>query len=93
MTGETVNVIADFISQDILKQPRSSNGSARRLDASTRLISSGLVDSLTIVDLAIFVEDRFGVKLKPNELNAETFDTLGDLAKLIEARQQAGERR
>ncbi len=83
MTDETVRVLADFISKDILKQ------SKRRLDASTRLISSGLVDSLTIVDLAIFVEDHFGVKLKPGELNAETFDTLSDLARLIEERQQA----
>ncbi len=87
MTDETVNILADFVSKEILKQPRSSNGSARRLDESTRLISSGLVDSLTIVDLAIFVEDRFGVKLKPSELNVETFDTLGDLAKLIEERR------
>ncbi len=83
MTDETVNILADFISKEILKQPR------RRLEASTQLLSSGLVDSLTIVDLAIFIEDRFGVKLKPGELNVETFDTIGDLAKLIEVRQHA----
>ncbi len=82
MTDETVSVLADFISRDILKQ------SKRRLESGTRLISSGLVDSLSIVDLAIFIEDRFGVKLKPGELNAGTFDTVDDLARLIEKRQQ-----
>ncbi len=83
MTNETVNDLADFVSKDILKQPR------RRLEAGTPLFSSGLVDSLTIIDLAFFVEDRFGVKLKPAELNAETFDTLGDLARLIEERRKS----
>jgi acyl carrier protein len=51
------------------------------------LISSGLIDSFSLVDLALFVEDTFGVHLDDAELNAETFDTLAQLAALVESRQ------
>jgi acyl carrier protein len=84
---ETEKVLANFIADNVLKQP------GYNLETDTRLISSGLIDSLSIVDLAIFIEDRFGVKLKVTELNAETFDLLNELACLIEERQKIGARR
>lgn len=87
MADEVVSTLASYIANDILKQPK------RSLGPDTRLISSGLVDSLSIVDLAIFVEESFGVKIKPAELTAQTFDTLGELASLVESRQKAGARR
>ncbi len=87
MMDETVKSLSDYIARDILKEPK------RTLEPDTRLISTGLIDSLSIVDLAIFVEDHFGVKMKPTELNAQTFDTLGDLARLVETRQKNGARR
>ncbi len=87
MSDETVRILADYIARDILKQPK------RTLTSITRIISSGLVDSFSLVDLAIFIEERFGVKIRDTELNAETFDTLGELADLIETRQVTGNRR
>jgi acyl carrier protein len=33
------------------------------------------------------VEDEFGVRIDDSELNAETFDTLDALVKLIESRK------
>jgi acyl carrier protein len=39
------------------------------------------------VDLALFVEDQFGVRIDDSELNADTFDTLPQLAALIAQRQ------
>ena len=51
------------------------------------MISSGLIDSFSLVDLALFVEDTFGVHLDDAELTAETFDTLRELDQLIESRQ------
>ncbi len=51
------------------------------------LITSGLVDSFHLVDLALFVEKAFGVRLHDAELRADVFDTLGQLAALIEARR------
>jgi acyl carrier protein len=50
------------------------------------LISSGLIDSFNLVDLALFVEQEFGVRVEDTELNSATFDTLGQLATLIGSR-------
>jgi acyl carrier protein len=39
------------------------------------------------VDLALFVEDNFGVHIDDSELNASTFDSLSGLIALIQSRQ------
>ncbi len=52
-----------------------------------RLISTGLIDSFNLVDLALSVESEFGVHLDDTELNAETFDTLEQLTALIHMRR------
>jgi len=39
------------------------------------------------MDLALFIEDTFGVRVEDTELNAETFDNLNQLAALISSRK------
>jgi len=51
------------------------------------LISSGLIDSFHLVDLGLFVEDKFGVRIDDAELNKETFDTIEQLTAIIVERQ------
>ena len=46
-----------------------------------------MIDSFHLVDLALFVEEEFGVRIEDFELNADTFDTLAQLAALIEERR------
>ncbi len=75
------DTIAQYITSKILKQPN------RQLSETEPLISSGLIDSFSLVDLGLFVEDQFGVRLDDTELNAQTFDTLTQLAELIRQRQ------
>lgn len=81
MTTEITTSIAKFIAEKILKQPN------KEIKPDEALISSGLIDSFSLMDLALFVEDTFGVKIEDTELNADTFDTLNQLAKLIKSRQ------
>lgn len=50
------------------------------------LITSGLIDSFSLVDLAMLVEDGFNVRIDDTELNADTFDTLEQLAAIIVSR-------
>jgi len=47
------------------------------------LISSGILDSFHLIDLALYIEDRFGVKIEDTELNRQTFDNLTQLCELI----------
>ena len=53
------------------------------------LISSGLIDSFSLVDLALFVEDTFGVRIEDSELASDVFDTLSELTVLVEKRRVA----
>jgi len=72
--------IADYISAEILKDKR------RAIGPEEPLISSGLIDSFSVVDLALFVESEFAVRIQDHELNAEQIDTLDALVKLIKTR-------
>ena len=80
MTDEIITKLAGFIAKNILKE------AGRVIAPEEALISSGLVGSFCLVDLALFVEDTFGVQIADTELNAATFDTLAQLAALIRSR-------
>lgn len=79
--SETITKLSEFISGTILKQPN------RAVDPSESLISSGLIDSFSLMDLALFVEDTFAVRIEDTELNANTFDNLSQLGELIDSRK------
>ena len=81
MTDQIISKLESFIATQILKQPN------RRILPQEALISSGLIDSFNLMDLALFVEDTFGVRIEDTELNANTFDNLTQLAVLIESRR------
>jgi acyl carrier protein len=81
MSEELAAQLGSLIAEKILKQP------GRVIDADQPLISSGLIDSFSLVDLALLVEDEFGVRIADTELNAETFDTLNQLALLVAQRK------
>lgn len=82
MTDEIQYVLLRFLSTTALK------GVQGNINPEEPLISSGLIDSFNLVDLATFVEENYRVEIKPSELNAKTFDTLNDLVILIRTRQE-----
>jgi acyl carrier protein len=80
MPDEITAPLAQYIATQILKQP------SRVIRGDEPLLSSGLVDSFSLMDLALYVEDNFGVRIEDTELNSQTFDTLDQLAGLIQSR-------
>jgi acyl carrier protein len=80
MTENITSTLAKFIAEKILKQAN------KVIKPDEALISSGLIDSFSLMDLALFVEDTFGIRIEDTELNAQTFDNLSQLTKLIAAR-------
>jgi len=74
-------ILHSFIVESLLKDP------GRALGPDEALVSSGLIDSFSLVDLALFVETSFGVRLHDSELRAEVFDTLDQLVTLITIRR------
>lgn len=79
--SDLISKISAFLASEILKQPN------RVISPDEPLISSGLIDSFSLMDVALFVEDNFGVRIEDTELNADTFDNLTQLASLIESRR------
>ncbi len=77
------NQIATYISTELLKDP------TRKIAVDEALISSGLVDSFSLVDLALFVEETFDARIDDTELTADVFDTIEELVALISARRTA----
>ena len=80
MTDEITSTLGRYIATEILKDP------GRQLGDDEPLISSGLVDSFSLVDLALFVESTFGVHIDDTELTAQVFDSLRGLAQLVRGR-------
>ncbi len=81
MTDTIFEKLATYITTEFLKQP------GRILKPDEPLLSSGLVDSFHLVDLSLFVESNFGVRIDDAELNASSFDNLDQLTKFIKDRQ------
>lgn len=81
MKSEIIEKLNTYIATEILKRPD------KQLDPNEPLISGGLIDSFSLVDLSLFVEQTWGVRLDDTELNAETFDSLDQLAGIIESRK------
>ena len=80
--SDVIPQLGTFLAEKILKQPN------RKLTADEPLLSSGLIDSFSLMDVALFVEDTFGVRIEDTELNADTFDNLTQLAALIDSRKK-----
>jgi acyl carrier protein len=81
MTDDIAASLKKYIATEIAKQPD------RVIDADEALLTSGLVDSFHLVDLALFIEDQFGVHIDDVELNAQSFDTLNQLVAFIQSRR------
>jgi acyl carrier protein len=75
--------IASYIATEILKDPQ------RLIANDEAIISSGLIDSFNLVDLALFIEETFNVRIDDAELTADVFDSIGELVALIQVRQTA----
>ena len=80
--SDVIPQLGTFLAEKILKQPN------RKVSADEPLLSSGLIDSFSLMDVALFVEDTFGVRIEDTELNADTFDNLTQLAALIDSRKK-----
>jgi len=49
----------------------------------TKLISSGLIDSFSLVSLQTYIEKEFGKRIPAPRITAETFDTVNQMVEII----------
>ncbi len=81
MTDEIIATLTQYIASEILKQPN------RLINQDEPLLTSGLIDSFHLVDLSMYIENTFGVRIDDSELNASSFDSLKQLAGFIQSRK------
>lgn len=83
MTSKISNKLVAYISSIV------DNKYAGVINLETPIISSGIIDSFELIDLALFVESEFNVEIRDTELSASTFDNISQLANIISIRQNA----
>jgi acyl carrier protein len=49
----------------------------------TPLISSGTVDSFSMVSLLVFLENKFKIKIPPQKATPEAFDSINKIVALV----------
>jgi acyl carrier protein len=49
----------------------------------TPLISSGIVDSFSMISLLVFLENKFKIKIPPNKATPEAFDSVNNIVALV----------
>lgn len=81
MKEQIIFQLREYLISEILDQP------ALQLNENDPLISSGLIDSFSLVDVALYIEDTYQVLIDDTDLNANAFDSLNELADLIISRK------
>jgi acyl carrier protein len=57
------------------------------LGATTRLFTTGILDSIATLKLVAFLEKEFGISIEAHEADAQNLDTLDDIARLVAAKR------
>ena len=87
MTGEPIG--ADDLSRNIreyiLREFLPGEG-PKVLDAAPGLISGGILDSLSILSLVDFLEERYGIELKAHELDVDHLDKISSIVDLVRSK-------
>lgn len=58
-----------------------------QLDPKTRLISSGIIDSFSMVSLKLFLERKYRIIIPDEEATPRAFDTVASIADLVRKHQ------
>ena len=74
--------VSSYIAQNILF---SRNGYPHPLDAS--FLENGIVDSMNILELVMFVEENFNVPVGDADIVPENFDSVTRIARYVNSRK------
>ena len=53
------------------------------IDADSPLISSGLIDSLSMVSMKVFLDQTYRLRIPDTETSTEAFDTIAGMVKML----------
>jgi acyl carrier protein len=73
-TRDEQHQLAEFFRERLLLEVPSCN---------TDLLETGILDSLTLIELLVWVEERFGTKIPLEHLELDNFRTLRQIEQLL----------
>ena len=77
MSEEMRETIIEFIHDEYVEDEDTEIGE------DTALITSGLVDSFSMVSLKMFLEEEYDIKMSDEEATTEAFDTVRSIMTLV----------
>lgn len=75
-------VITDYISRELVQDP-----ALLPLANETSLLTSGIIDSLSLLRLVVFLEERFGITMGDADLLPENFASVNTICAYVRARE------
>src|ERR1051326_2032425 len=75
--SEILSELKNFIANQLL------DGQDSGLDAATPLLEWGVLDSLTMISLLTFTEERFEIQVPDEEVRPENFENLQALTNML----------
>lgn len=79
-------VISDYISQELVP-----DAALLPLANDTSLLDSGILDSLSLLRLVVFLEERFGITMGDADLLPEHFASLNAICAYLRSRESGHE--
>lgn len=73
--------IIDFLYDDSLKDEFAN------LDYDDSLLELGIIDSVKMLDLINFIEEKFGIKVDDDDLFPENFDSINAIVNYIQSKK------
>lgn len=64
----------------------SASGAAVAVEPATPLLASGLLDSMGLVSLIVFIEEQFGIAIGDDALDPALFETPASIAAYVSGR-------
>lgn len=56
------------------------------LESDTKLLKEGLVDSMGVMELVDFIEEKFGLTVQDADITEQNFESTGSIARFIRSR-------
>ena len=76
------NVVNDYISREIVQDP-----ALLPLSNEASLLEGGILDSLSLLRLVVFLEGRFGISVGEADLLPENFDSVRSICAYVQDRE------
>ncbi len=75
---DMTKLIIDYVKREYLDED-----SDQEITPDTRLISSGIVDSFSMVSLKRFLEKKYAIQIPDADATPEAFDTVNSIVALV----------